>query len=94
MVDERFSSAFQLFKRVLDAIPILVGDLVESEIVMVAYRFQPRCSVNQNDRGVDEVFLAEFCENISVSAVVLVGNNRICSKRFVSGSTAAYRQYR
>ena len=45
-----------------DGVPIPTCDVLESESKAVAGRLQPRCSVDEKDRVVDEMFLTKFRE--------------------------------
>jgi hypothetical protein len=62
VVFEGFGSAFELFEDAFDSIPIPVGDILESERLAVTGRLEPGCAIDQEDRVVDEMFLAEFSQ--------------------------------
>ncbi len=62
MVCERLSSAFTFLEHPLDAIPISIDDILKSEPEVVTGRLQLGCPIDQEDRVVDEMFLAEFAE--------------------------------
>ena len=61
-VRELFGSSFYFMKDTFDGIPISVGDMLKSESVTVTGRLQPGRAIDQKDRVVDEMFLAEFGE--------------------------------
>jgi len=63
VVGEGFSSASELFEDAFDGIPIPVGEMLESEREAMVGRLQPGCAIDQKDRVVDEMFLAEYCED-------------------------------
>jgi hypothetical protein len=58
--------SFQLFENALDGVPILVGDVLESERVTIVCRLQLRCAVNYEHRVGNKMFLADSVRNISV----------------------------
>jgi hypothetical protein len=62
VIRESFRSAFEFFEDAFDGIPIPVGDVLESERVTMAGRLEPGCAIDQEERIVDEMFLAEFSQ--------------------------------
>ena len=62
MRGKRLRSAFQLLEHPFDALLISMGDVLKSEPEMVTGRLQPGRSIDQEDRVVDEMVLAEFFE--------------------------------
>lgn len=88
VIGKGFSSAFRPLEDTFDGISIPVGDVLESERVTMAGCLQPGCAIEQEDRVLYEMFVSP-ARNIPVSAWVPVGYSRTCSRRPVSGSTAA-----
>lgn len=62
MISKRVCAAFDFFEDAFDGVAIPVGDMLESEAEMVTGRLQPRHSIDQKDRVVNEMFFAEFFE--------------------------------
>jgi len=62
VVRKGLSSAFELLEHPLDALPISMGNMLKSEVEVVTGRLQPGRPIDQKDRVVDEMFLAEFSE--------------------------------
>jgi hypothetical protein len=55
-------SAFCSSKDTFDAVPIPVAFVLESKSVTVECRLQPRCGIDEKDRVVGEMFVAEVRE--------------------------------
>ena len=68
--------------------------MLESEAVPMTGRLQPRRSVDEKERVVDEMFLAEFGEEHLSDRLISRRGELNVQQRFVSGSTAAYSQNR
>ena len=85
---ERLCSVFELLEETFDSTPIPMSDMLELEVLAMAGHMQPGCSIDQNDRVGNDMFLLEFSEGRLGQRLVLGGKSRRCSLRFVSGLTA------
>jgi hypothetical protein len=59
-VRELVGSSFYFSEDTFDAIPIPVAFILESEAVSVKCRLQPGRRIDEKERVIDEMFLAEF----------------------------------